>query len=84
MNNAKVVNDNRLNTPLDVKRFYLPGYKIKWECPTCKEENEVDLEIRYLNFPPLNTPFEFYCNCDECDAEIEVKLILNLELKMAE
>lgn len=75
---------------IDVKRFYLP-YVLKSHCPKCSREKAHDFEIHYLSYPTVNVPIVETLLCsnyegdygDPCETEWEVKIQLDVSLKIA-
>ncbi len=69
---------------IDEKRFYLPGVVVSGECPKCGEVSMTDLGFDYLDYPPMNQPFEMHRHCRECDEEWYISVKLNVSLELME
>ena len=69
---------------LDIKRFYLEGLVLEDECPKCKSmmENDFGDEPGYLSYPTPGMPESVYFHCEDCDHEWEVKVVLDISLKL--
>lgn len=68
---------------LDVKRLHLP-FKMDYVCPECKNENTVDLEHDHLYCSKANKVEYFYTCCDQCDAELQIPILLKISLSFGE
>lgn len=69
---------------LEVKRFYVPGFVLKDNCPVCGQERCIDFSQHYLSYPEANKPFNYTMYCDDCNKEWVVRLILKIGLELAE
>lgn len=67
---------------LDVKRFYIPGYKLEGPCPKCQAPYERDFNEQYLSYPQANAPTEVTLYCGSCEHEWEVTMRLNITLEL--
>ena len=69
---------------LDVKRFYLPGFVLRWTCPNCGYNATYDFGDNYLSDPHVNGDDEkVWLWCEHCDAESEVLLKFALTVELA-
>lgn len=68
---------------IDVKRLQLP-YIIEGSCKECGEPFKIDLENDILYYPKLNEPTEVYYYCEKCVENYEVKIIIDITVKIAE
>lgn len=69
---------------LDVKRFRMNGVVLKTKCPKCGADHERDFGDHYLAYPSANEDFDETLYCSECFHEWEVRLRLDLRLRVAE
>lgn len=72
---------------LEVKRFYVPGYKVRSTCPKCGGACVFDCGENYFSYPPIGKPFTetLYCNATledggMCEHEFDVELRLDITL----
>lgn len=63
---------------LDVKRFKINGTFLMGKCPKCKTEI---IEDAYLEYPVVNSSFEYNFYCVDCSHEWSETMILKIELK---
>ncbi len=78
---AKVLKET-MSFEIEVKRFYMDGFKIISNCPKCNSKNILDLSVDYLSYPIVNEMFEEYVYCENCDHKYATKLILKLDLEI--
>ena len=69
---------------LDVKRLLLKGLILEDECPQCKSkvENDFGDGTGYLSYPTPGIPENVYLYCEDCDHEWDVKVVLDINLKL--
>ncbi len=68
---------------IDVKRFYLPGIVLKFNCKKCKNIIFQDYGENYLSYP-ITGKQEFHIYCGECDSEYELQGSLNISISYDE
>ena len=66
MANLRVEGNSKPGTELNVKRFYVPGFIIKSDCPNCGKEQDQDLGDQYLSYPSLGVPSKVHFACEPC------------------
>lgn len=69
---------------LDVKKLFLKGLILEDECPLCKSkvENDFGEDRGYLCYPTPGSPEPVFLYCEDCDHEWEVKVVLDITLKL--
>ena len=81
----KLIKDQDVVHPeIDVKRFYIPGYKFKMQCPNCDIPLEKDYSSHYLSYPIMNGIMDEYMYCEDCDDEFKYQVKLNIGLELVE
>lgn len=67
------------------KRFYMPGYVLKSQCPKCGKGYENDFGDGYLSYPMANRPEVWNCCCQDwdCGGEWTVSVIVRVTLELA-
>jgi transcription elongation factor Elf1 len=68
---------------LDVKRFYLRGLQVTFNCPACQKENQVRLDKTILNYPELGSVNRAYLDCQHCNAELTIPLYVRINVSPA-
>lgn len=68
---------------LDVKRFYMPGVKIKCKCPACGAPWEMDMALDYLSYPSAGKPTNASGYCGKCEHEWPVMVIVRVTVEAA-
>ena len=64
----------------DVKRFYLPEFKVDVNCPHCDKRTIVDSSGLYLSYPSINKKQQIYILCKECDEHFEMDIELEMSI----
>ena len=77
---AKVIKEDK-PFEVEVKRFYMDGFKVVSDCPNCSMENILDLSQNYLMYPTANEKFLETVYCEVCDTEYDVGLVLRVDLE---
>lgn len=65
------------------KRSYFPGVKLKTACPKCKAKQERDFGDDYLSYPEVGKRTKVGFDCQECNVEWTVDVIVDLSLRLA-
>lgn len=78
---AKLIAQSK-ETSLEIKRLYLHGVKIEWDCPQCKIKRTHDFGFDYLSYPKINQEMELVLFCEECNENYEIKGKLNMSIEL--
>ena len=76
------IKNNRKESQLEIKRFYLDFTEIEVTCPHCREVFEYDNE--YISYPDVNKFIELYMYCRNCDNEWNEELRIDLGITTKE
>lgn len=68
---------------IEVKRFYAP-FIITDACPKCGNAVQKDLRDDYMSYPTTDKPFSEGMYCGDCDEEWTVRLVLSIDLRLAD
>jgi hypothetical protein len=70
-------------TEIGVKRFYMPGVVLNFDCKKCGHKMENDYNSDYLSYPEIGEQtIMFYC--DECDSEHELTINFKISIEYNE
>lgn len=78
----KITGSFSKNEEINCKRFYLPGIKVKSECPNCNAEEVWDGNDWYLSYPTPGKPDTVHFYCEDCDEEWYLDVVLDINLKL--
>ena len=69
---------------IDVKRFYIPGIKIKGKCKHCGKKVVFDLSEHYITNPVIGGTNQEWFYCEACDQNTELNIKIDISVTVIE
>ncbi len=70
----------KIGEEIGVKRFYMPGVLLSFNCRKCGKLMEKDYEQQYISFPTIGEQTEYFY-CHECDTEHKMPINLKVSIE---